>query len=511
MALRARTLVLAPLLLVAGLTGAGFLKVWAEGWVRSWLESRGARYGLSTHVDDVRVGLFPPVLLNGLAMERRGRLSFRTASVSVRFALGRGGTPALQLGLGPGRGSLPGGLGLDLSPTVWEVIPGLHGSSASLREPVEGLLVSWSSNPRRTEVRLDHLAVISVFRILVNDIPSVDPGTVDGEITLGEPKPGAIAGDWHLAAAGVVMGGTVVLAGPSEDPRLGLDLRVEKVDLARLLASSGLGLAVGAEDLGTAALVARFTGRLSDPGSFTVTHHLDFVPPRTPIPAVERLKADFVHEVELPDGTRHEIEVSSSGPDFVPLAEVPPLFVRTLLLAEDAGFFGHQGLDLSELAVAAATNWARGSAARGGSTISQQLAKNLFLTREKTLGRKLQELALTLLLESSLGKNRILEIYLNIIEWGPGLYGLKPAARHYFDKEPRELSPKEMAFLVALIPGPIKYQSSFAGGELSARFEPLVNNLLAKLRSVEALSEEDYEAARNEKLVFRQPAPPPEP
>jgi membrane peptidoglycan carboxypeptidase len=256
------------------------------------------------------------------------------------------------------------------------------------------------------------------------------------------------------------------------------------------------------------ALQARFAGRLSDPSSFVVNHRLDFVPPRTPIPAVERLKTDFVHEVEMPNGTRRAIDVSPSSPDFVPLGDVPPLFVRALLLAEDAGFFGHRGVDLSEITVALATDWARGSAARGASTLTQQLAKNLFLSRERSLGRKLQELALTLLLESALGKNRILEIYLNIIEWGPGIYGLRPAARHYFGKEPRDLSVKEMVFLVALIPGPVKYQRSFAAGELSPGFETLVTHLLNKLRSLEVLSEAEYEAAREEKLIFRRPEAP---
>ena len=138
---------------------------------------------------------------------------------------------------------------------------------------------------------------------------------------------------------------------------------------------------------------------------------------------------------------------------------------------------------------------------------------NLFLSREKSLKRKLQELALAFLLEAALGKDRILEIYLNVIEWGPGLYGLRPAARHYFGKEPGALSPKEMAFLVVMIPGPVKYQRSFNEGALSAGLEPLVVKLLAKLRSVDALSEDEYSAALAETLAFRRPetAPPVQP
>jgi monofunctional biosynthetic peptidoglycan transglycosylase len=136
-------------------------------------------------------------------------------------------------------------------------------------------------------------------------------------------------------------------------------------------------------------------------------------------PAISRLRGDFVFHSDDGPGRHRPINVSLSSADFIALQDVPPLFVRTLLLAEDAGFYGHRGIDLRELPSALVTNWSRGDAARGASTITQQLAKNLFLSRDKEVGRKLQELAITFLLESALGKDRILEIYLNIIEWGP--------------------------------------------------------------------------------------------
>jgi len=174
--------------------------------------------------------------------------------------------------------------------------------------------------------------------------------------------------------------------------------------------------------------------------------------------------------------------------------------VKTLLLSEDAGFLDHRGVDVPEALAAILSNWARGDISRGGSTITQQLAKNLFLSREKRLRRKLQELPIALLMEAALDKQRILEIYLNVIEWGPDLYGLRPAARHYFHKEPGELTLKQMAFLVALIPGPIKYQSSFAGGTLSSGFRQLIDDLLAKLLSIGVVDEEQYGAALAEEL-----------
>ena len=131
----------------------------------------------------------------------------------------------------------------------------------------------------------------------------------------------------------------------------------------------------------------------------------------------------------------------------------------------------------------------------------EQERNRQFLSRDKQLGRKLQELAITFQLESALGKDRILEIYLNIIEWGPDLRGLRPAARHYFGCEPRALTPAQMAFLVAIIPGPIKYQSSFAHGAPGPGLRSLIDELLAKLRTVHAIGEEEYLQALGEPIV----------
>ena len=225
-------------------------------------------------------------------------------------------------------------------------------------------------------------------------------------------------------------------------------------------------------------------------------------------PAISRLRGAFVYRSGDGPIPHRPIDVSPASPDFIALHEVPPLFVRTLLLSEDAGFYGHGGIDLRELPSALFTNWSRGGAARGASTITQQLAKNLFLSRDKEVGRKLQELAITFLLESALGKDRILEIYLNIIEWGPDLRGLRPAARHYFGLEPQALTPAQMAFLVAMIPGPIKYQRSFARGTPGPGLRSLIDALLAKLRSVHAIGEEEYQQALSEHIIVasgRQP------
>jgi membrane peptidoglycan carboxypeptidase len=145
----------------------------------------------------------------------------------------------------------------------------------------------------------------------------------------------------------------------------------------------------------------------------------------------------------------------------------------------------------------------RGTSARGASTITQQLVKNLFLSNDKSYGRKIEEAALALLVDSGVPKARILEIYLNVIEWGPNLYGLVPAARHYFGKTPGELTPREMVFLICLIPSPVRYHQAHLAGRVGPGMDQLIANLLAKLRSLDALTDDGYFDALTEELQFR--------
>jgi Transglycosylase len=335
--------------------------------------------------------------------------------------------------------------------------------------------------------------------------PFGTPADVEAEVRATvDPAAGrATVSRLSVRTRGIDASAQAAVTGGTADPHVSLDLDVPRVDLAVVLAAAGLD--VPARDLGVASLSWRVEGRLLDPESLTVSQQLTFLPPAKPVPAIQRLKGDFVHRVETAQGTTKEILVSPRSPDFVPLTDVPPLFLRALLLAEDTDFYGHQGIDLRELPGALATNFARGTFVRGASTIPQQLAKNLFLTRRKTVSRKLEEAALALLLDSTLGKSRELEIYLNVIEWGPGIYGLTPAARYYFGREPAQLTPRQMAFLVVLIPGPVKYQRSLATGTPTPFFEGMITTLLGKLLAAGALSEEDYQSALEAPLDLRVP------
>jgi len=140
------------------------------------------------------------------------------------------------------------------------------------------------------------------------------------------------------------------------------------------------------------------------------------------------------------------------------IANVPRHVRMAVLVAEDASFFSHAGVDWYEIRESVETNWEKGRIVRGGSTITQQLAKNLYLSTSRDPIRKLKELIITWILEATLSKKRILELYLNIIEWGPGVFGIEAAAQRYFHKPAAHLTIEEGARLAAVIPSPLRHQ-----------------------------------------------------
>jgi monofunctional biosynthetic peptidoglycan transglycosylase len=130
---------------------------------------------------------------------------------------------------------------------------------------------------------------------------------------------------------------------------------------------------------------------------------------------------------------------------------------RALVAAEDANFMEHEGFDWDAIQQAYARNLKKGRVVAGGSTISQQLAKNLFLSSRRSAVRKLQEALITVMIETVMSKRRIFEIYLNIIEWGDGVFGAEAASRHYFKKSAAHLDAWEAAYLAAMVPNPRYY------------------------------------------------------
>jgi monofunctional biosynthetic peptidoglycan transglycosylase len=139
---------------------------------------------------------------------------------------------------------------------------------------------------------------------------------------------------------------------------------------------------------------------------------------------------------------------------WVPYARISGNLKRAVIVTEDSAFWQHEGIDYVQLRESMETNWERGEFARGASTITQQLAKNLYLSPSKNPIRKVKELLITRRLEVELTKQRILELYLNAIEWGDGVWGAEAAARRYFRKSAADLSPSDSALLAAAIANP---------------------------------------------------------
>lgn len=144
---------------------------------------------------------------------------------------------------------------------------------------------------------------------------------------------------------------------------------------------------------------------------------------------------------------------------WVDYKKISPNLKRAVIAAEDSRFIDHEGFDWEGIQRAYEKNMKKGKIVAGGSTISQQLAKNLFLSTRRTPWRKLEEAAITLMLESMLTKRRILEIYLNVIEWGNGVFGAEAAARYYYKTSAGNLSPPQAAKLAAMVPNPRFYDT----------------------------------------------------
>ena len=147
-------------------------------------------------------------------------------------------------------------------------------------------------------------------------------------------------------------------------------------------------------------------------------------------------------------------------------------------------------------------NLQRGGFRGGASSISMQMVKNVLRSQEKTLSRKLQELFLVWYLEREVSKERILELYFNAIEFGPRIYGIGPAARHYFGKPALELTPLEGAFFSSILPSPKRRYVQFCRGSLTTQWERYVHRILAKMHERGRIDDQQYEVAAKEKLVF---------
>jgi monofunctional biosynthetic peptidoglycan transglycosylase len=186
------------------------------------------------------------------------------------------------------------------------------------------------------------------------------------------------------------------------------------------------------------------------------------------------------------EGTQYTLRYS-----WVPFERIPQLLKDTVRIAEDAGFYWHKGIDFEELKESIKKNIKEKRFSRGGSTITQQLAKNLYLSPKKNIGRKIKEYLIAKRLEKALSKDRIFELYLNVIELGPGVFGVQAASRYYFGFSVDTLTLEEIVRLVAVLPRPLSIDPKGESPWLKWR----CRWLLHKLQLYEYISEDSYKAA----------------
>lgn len=211
-------------------------------------------------------------------------------------------------------------------------------------------------------------------------------------------------------------------------------------------------------------------------------------------PVSELADKKFNTTIQVKDwqGEFHPFVVGPKNRYWTPSGRIPAEMKWAVILAEDANFYKHEGFDVKAIKNAIKYDLEKRSLKRGASTITQQTAKNLFLSREKTITRKLKEIYLAYRMEQELTKGRIVEFYLNVVELGPMVYGIGHGARYYFGKSPSELTPRECAFLAAMLPGPrVAYNPYKNLGKVLKRSDMI----LGLLRKNGVLSEGEYQAA----------------
>lgn len=209
------------------------------------------------------------------------------------------------------------------------------------------------------------------------------------------------------------------------------------------------------------------------------------------------MSGSFSHEVRENDRLIRTITVGPENPVFTPLESVSPLLVNAIMICEDANFFHHRGFSEKAFRQSIVTNIKQKRFARGGSTISMQLVKNIYLSRNKTISRKIEEALIVWLIENNrlVSKERMMEVYLNIIEWGPGIYGVGEATDFYFTKKPDALTLDESIYLASIIPRPKYFKYTFdTTGMLKEYLKPHFNLVTERMVKKEIITAEQAAA-----------------
>lgn len=210
------------------------------------------------------------------------------------------------------------------------------------------------------------------------------------------------------------------------------------------------------------------------------------------LPEVSSLSFSEVKQI-AEEKTRHNLIDKSKKYRWVSIDSVSRQYLYAVVMSEDSSFFQHDGINYDAILRSLLVNLKAKSFKAGGSTISQQVVKNIFLTQEKTITRKFKEYFITKELEKSFTKNQILELYLNIIEAGPDIYGVNAASHIYFSKSPSEINGAEGALVAIMLPSPRKYHHSiYSNKYIGKRHRKKLNRILGDMRHYEYISPKQF-------------------
>ncbi len=380
----------------------------------------------------------------------------------------------------------------------------------------EGGLVDLSFTTRAHEdgaLRWDVRADVSELTVSLAEFSGLPLLVESRQIAELRPEPDSArieVTDWRWSFNGVTGTGSGRINALDAEPDLRMVLQLQDVPYANLVSAMPeqiLPREWGIELGGTLDLTVRVGGALHDRAAWDLGWKGDWS--RLTLRssqvggAITSLREPFPYYIEREGRDPIERMMGPEDPHFLSLRMINPHLIAAVLVSEDATFYKHGGFDERELRIALLENLRDGGGGRGGSTITQQVAKNLFLSGDRTWTRKLQEALLAWRLETSLDKDRILEIYLNRAEWGPGIYGVRDAAHHYFGTSTAQLNTWECIFMATLLPSPVRYHGYFhPGGQITPRWKETMDLALYRMHHQRYLSDEEHAAAATQSLRF---------
>ncbi|MCB9760166.1 MAG: transglycosylase domain-containing protein [Alphaproteobacteria bacterium] len=374
-------------------------------------------------------------------------------------------------------GTVRDGEGTLAGPTATLVLPGPDGAraelTATLDSPVEQLsgaveLRLLASDPPQASLRAEALTLrerrLSPRPLRLEDVKFIVDSFDEDEIVAQASVSGLA---FTVSRSCAQRPCTVTLTVPPDTPAA--DALAPLAPLIPELADATVEGHLGGQ------LVA-----VPETGALYPTLAIEGLAVRGAIEGLDQLRrGPFTYKAADEQGAERLRTTGEGVPGWTPLSAISPWLIAAVIAAEDSAFYTHPGYDLDAMAQAVAANVEAGAVVRGGSTLTQQLAKNLFLDDSRTFQRKLRELVLAVELDAALGKERVLALYLNVVEWGPGIWGIEAAAERYFLKKPATLQPNEAAFLAAILPDPRGYYRRWylRGRASEVRVDWILNNM----------------------------------